>query len=350
MPKRDFRYYINTIMLKSMATTYDLCDRLSFWEGVKNKNKERFTKRYNESFGFRNLNLNHSFSKEYTTYRFFSNATDLEQQIRFNTEGVALCLLDAQKIHENPLLPAYFALVCYNDFLLNQNEESLTKFWTQTTYLDAIGVQKNNCLLFMYEEDEPVFGVKSPWFSGVTQGMIASVFVRAFDLTKDIVHREKARQTLEALFIPLEEGGVFCQTPDGFDWIEEYPSVSRRSMVLCGFIFCMVGMYEYLILCKDDDILKKRLSALVESLFKTLHHYIRGKFVKYSRFSKSFQNINYQGLIVFQFFHLFELSGNEAFYTLFKMLEKEMNWAAYFRFHQLTPPQYFKDLFHKNKR
>lgn len=351
MPKRDLRYYIKTIALKSMATTYDLMDRLSLLDEIKNKNKERFFKRYADCFEPLHLNLNHSFSKEYTTYRFFSKATDLEQQIRFNTEGIALCLLDAKKIHDNPLLPAYFALVCYNDFLLNQNEESLKKFWTQTKYLDKIGVPKNDYLLFVYEEDDPIFEVKSPWFSGVTQGMIASVFVRAFDLTKNLVYKEQARRTLEAMFITLEQGGVFCKTPEGFDWIEEYPSLMRQTMILNGFIFSIVAVYEYLIVCGEDKMLETRLTRLIESLFKTLHHYMRGKFIKYSRVLKSFQNLNYQGLTVFQFLHLFELSGNKAFYEIALILNKNMNWAAYFRFHQLSNPpdgfgmfhQYFKD-------
>ncbi len=344
MPHKDARYYISTIYLKINAQLYDWANRTELLNGYKKRTKLFYYKSYDKHFLGQKITINHSFSKQYTTYNFFLKALDLQQQLRFNGEGVALCHLDAKEMHENPLLPAYFGLVCYNDFLINQNEDSLEKFWVQIKYLGTVGIHQNDALLFMYEGFFPLFDIyQTTWYSGITQSLIVSMFIRAFDLTQNPDYKKKARQTIEAMFIPFEEDGVFCQTPEGFDWIEEYPSVSRRSMVLNGFIFSIIALYEYLIICDDDKKLRKRLERLVESCFKTLHHYIRGSFVRYSRFNKSLQNINYQGLIVFQFLHLFEVSGNNAFRDIALRLNKNMNWAAYFRFHGIVPPPYFED-------
>lgn len=343
MVHKDFRYYINTIFLKTNALMYDWADRCGLLESSKKKTQKKFFDLYIKHFSKDEIGINVSFSKEYTSYRFFSKASELEAHLGLNTEGGKV--LNVEKIQHNPLLSAYFALVCYNDFLTYKNEDSLEKFCAQTAYLEKRGTEQQGGLAFIYEEDLADSDIKAPWYSGITQGLIASVFIRAFDLTKNVVYKEKARQIIEAMFVPIEKKGVFCQTSDGFDWIEEYPSVSRRSLVLLGFIFSIVALYEYLILCEADKTLEKRLERLVESFFKSLHYYIRGKFVKYCQFSKEFQNINYQGLMVFQLLHLFELSGNKAFFDIAFSFHKNMNWDAYFRFYQIDPPQYFNTYF-----
>ncbi len=344
MLKKNIHYYINTISLKSKAATYDLLDRLSLLDNVKTRNKARFCELYDYYFRDSNFNLNDCFSTEYTTYCFFSKANDLQKHILFDTEGVAMCMNDALKVHKNPLLPAYFALVCYNDFLLNKDAESLKKYWQQTAQLEKIGEHKNDCFVFQYAFDLPMFEVKAPWFAGITQGLCASVFCRAFHLTKNELYKDRAKQSIEAMFIPLEMGGIFCQTNDGFDWIEEYPSVKRRSLVLNGFIFSIIAICEYLILCEKNDVFEKRLQRLIESLFKTFYHYKRGGNLRYSQFGKSFQNISYQGLVICQFLHLFELTGNKAFKELATMLNLNMNWPAYFRLYDLPMSNQFKSL------
>ena len=347
MLKKDTRYYISTINLKSKATIYDLLDRLSLLEKAKNKNRKLFSKLYNTYLGSSSLKFNDSFSTEYTTYCFFSKASDLQQHVLFDSEGVAMCMNDAPKIHKNPLLPAYFALTCYNDFLLNKDTESLQKFWNQTSHLEKIGEHRNNCFFLNYLDDLPMFEVKAPWFAGITQGLCASVFCRAYYISKKEVFKQKARQSLEAMFIPLEKGGIFCKTSDGFDWIEEYPSESRRSLVLNGFIFSIIAVCEFLILCEKDKIFEKRLHRLIESLFKTFHHYKFGQYLKYSQYSKSFQNISYQGLVICQFLHLFELTNNKAFKELATMLNQNMNWHAYFRLYEMATPEHFKPFYLK---
>ena len=125
-------------LLKSNAQMYEWADKVRLLESLKKNKIHAFSALYSDNFFKQKIHLNNSFSSSYTTYCFFSKTEDLEVHIRLNTEGVALCLLDAVKIHENPLLPAYFGLVCYNDFLLNKSEDGLRKFWTQIRYLEKI--------------------------------------------------------------------------------------------------------------------------------------------------------------------------------------------------------------------
>ena len=168
--------------------------------------------------------------------------------------------------------------------------------------------------------------------------------MRAYILDKEENWKYLARQSILAFFEPIENGGVFKKTHEGLDWVEEYPLSQKHPFVLNGFIFALTCLYEYLILCENDVLFSTHLSRLNETLFKTIHHFKRKKYFKYSRFHWVFQNIEYQGLMVCQFLHLYELSSNHTFKTIAQLLNKDVNWAAFFRFYDMPIPEKFKDL------
>lgn len=331
MPKKDLNYYLNTINLKAQAAAYYALDNLKCLEGMKKRNKSYFSNLYDKHLKD-NLCINYSFSTEYVTYRYFPTALDYTRHLLFDTEGVVLCRSDL-KPHYNPLIAAHLALVCYNDFLFNKNENALQMFWTQVNHLEKIGVNKKGLLLFYYDE--------GTWYAGITQAIIGSTFIRAYVLTRDEKWKKLAYQTILSFFEPIENGGVFKRTPEGFEWIEEYPLSKKHPFVLNGYIFNLTSLYEYLILCENNAFFSNHLVNLTETLFKTFHHFKRKKYFKYSRFNWVFQNIEYHGLMLCQFRHLYELSLSEPFNIVAGMLDKDVDWAAFFRFYDMPPPQYF---------
>ncbi len=345
MPKKDLRYYLNTINLKVQAAAYHLLDKWGFLEHMKKTNEAYFSELYESNYNKSELSINPLFSTEYITYRYFPTAQHYARHLLFDTpdgtivtasgawqEGVALCRSDL-KPHYNPLIPAHLALVCYNDFLINKDEKALQMFWTQVNHLEKLGVNREGQFLFYYDE--------GTWYAGITQALIGSTFIRAYVLTHDEKWKKLAYQTILSFFEPIENGGVFKKTPEGFEWIEEYPLSKKHSFVLNGFIFNLTSLYEYLILCEKDALFSNHLIQLTETLFKTFHHFKRKKYFKYSRFNWVFQNIEYQGMMVCQFRHLYELSLFEPFKTIADMLDKDVDWAAFFRFYDMPPPQYF---------
>ena len=340
MPKKDIRYYINTIKLKCQAVTFHLLDKCSLIDRMKKKDEIFFSNLYDSHFKT-TIQLNNSFSTEYITYRYLPTSELFSPHLLFDmsdnilhTEGVAMCRSDV-KPYYNPLFQAYFGLVCYNDFLVNQDEKAIERFWVQINHLKKIGHSKKNLLLFYYDDGR--------WYAGITQALIGSAFIRAYILSNDEEWKQLAYQTLSALFEPTENGGVFKKTPEGFDWVEEYPLSKKHPYVLNGFIFALTSLYEYLILCENDVFFANHLEKLNETLFKTFHHFKRKGYFKYSRFHWVFQNIEYQGLMVCQFLHLYELSKNEAFNIVAQLLNKDMVWDAFFRFYDMPTPQYFKN-------
>lgn len=339
MPKKDIRYYINTINLKYQAIAFHLLDKLLLLNKMKKREEIFFSNLYNVHFKA-DLNLNHSFSTEYITYQYFPTAQSYANNLLFETdgntpyiEGVAMCRSD-MKPHHNPLIPAFYGLVCYNDFLIHQNEQALEQFWVQVNHLSKIGISRNGLFLFYYDN--------GTWYAGITQALVCSSFIRAYILSKDEKWQILARQTLLSLFEPLENGGVFKKTPEGLDWVEEYPLSQKHPFVLNGFIFALTSLYEYLILCENETLFAHHLEKLNQTLFKTFHHFKRKKYFKYSRFHWVFQNIEYQGLMVCQFRHLYALSKNEAFNEVTQLLNKDVDWNAFFRFYAMPTPEFFK--------
>ena len=332
MPKKDLSYYLSTINLKAQAAKYHLLDKWGGLERMKNKNETYFSELYESNYNKSGLSINPLFSTECITYRYFPTAQHYARHLRFDTEGVALCRSDL-KPHYNPLIPAHLALVCYNDFLINKNEQALQMFWTQVNHLENIGVNRDGLLLFYYDE--------GTWYAGITQALIGSTFIRAYVLTHDEKWKKLAYQTILSFFEPIENGGVFKITPEGFEWIEEYPLSKNHPFVLNGFIFNLTSLHEYLILCEKDAFFSSHLIQLTETLFKTFHHFKRKKYFKYSRYNWVFQNIEYQGMMVCQFRHLYELSLFQPYKTIADMLDKDVDWAAFFRFYDMPPPQYF---------
>ena len=333
MPKKDLRYYLSTINLKMQAAAYHLLDKWGNLEQMKKRNKAYFSQLYDLNYNKSNLSINHSFSTEYITYRYFPTTQYHARHLRFDTEGVAMCRSDV-KPYYNPLIAAHLALVGFNDFFINKNEQALQMFWTQVYHLEKIGVAKGDLILFYYEN--------GAWYAGITQALVGSTFMRAYVLTHDEKWKKLAYQTLLSFFEPIENGGVFTKTAEGFEWIEEYPTSKKHPFVLNGFIFTLISLYEYLILCENDAFFSNHLVKLTESLFKTFHHFKRKKYFKYSRFNWVFQNIEYQGMMIYQLRHLYELSLFEPFKTIADMLDEEVDWAAFFRFYDMPPPQYFK--------
>lgn len=360
MPNKDIRYYINTINLKGQAIAYHWLDKLSFLDKMKLKEEAYFFNQYNTHFK-EGIKLNNSFSTEYATYRYLPTAEIYAQNLLFvgndaeiqisdinrkqsldeaqssnYTEGIAMCRSDL-KPHYNPLIPAFFGLVCYNDFLINQNDKALERFWIQVDHLAKIGDLKEGLFLFYYD--------RGTWYAGITQALACAVFMRAYILSKEEKWKTLARQTLLSLFEPIEKGGVFKYTPEGYEWIEEYPLSKKHPFVLNGFIFALTTLYEYLIFCENDAFFALHLAKLNETFFKTVHHFKRKKYFKYSRFHWVFQNIEYQGLMVCQFLHLYELSQNEAYSEVAQLLNKDVDWAAFSRFYDMEIPSYFQKKF-----
>ena len=330
MPKKDIKYYVNTAWLKTNALAYFALQKMGLLKGYQARQKTYYHGLYDTYFSKEKISVNDSFSTVYVAYSLFENKGEIEPHLIFDDRGIAMCRSDV-KPYYNPLLTAHYTLVCYNDYVKNRDLITHTIFWKQANYLRDKALENEHRFYYDWQGHH--------FYSGITQSVVASVFMRAFMLSKNAEWKELVHQTLSQMFVSVKEGGNFMRDTEGCVWVEEYPRLGRLSMVLNGFSYSLIGVYEFLALCEKDENLEKQAQQMTEALFKNLHFYKFGRFTRYSRFEKTFENIDYEGRNYYLFKHLFELTQNKAFETLMLTTKEQVSWGAFYRFYDKPYPK-----------
>ena len=85
-----------------------------------------------------------------------------------------------------------------------------------------------------------------PWYSGMAQGQVMSLFTRLYEVTGDTRYIEGARRTLYSFVMPGPRTMPWTVTIDGSDhlWIQEWPKVPLDN-TFNGHMISSFGLYEY---------------------------------------------------------------------------------------------------------
>jgi hypothetical protein len=102
--------------------------------------------------------------------------------------------------------------------------------------------------------------LRAPWVSGMAQGQAMSLLVRAWQLTGDETYLMVAHRALRPMMIGVDKGGVRRLWRGEHLFFEEYPT-QRRSYVLNGFLFAIIGVHD---LSETGDARARRLWRLSE--------------------------------------------------------------------------------------
>ena len=87
--------------------------------------------------------------------------------------------------------------------------------------------------------------MKPPWPNAMAQGMVMSVYVRAWKITGDQCWAEECLEGLPVFRIPCEQGGVLSNFSGKGSFYEMYPGPAHSAPhVLDGFCFALFGLYE----------------------------------------------------------------------------------------------------------
>lgn len=100
----------------------------------------------------------------------------------------------------------------------------------------------------------PAYGLSEGWVSGMTQGLAASVLLRAAEITGDRDYERSARACLEPMWLAVEDGGVALDA--GGAWLEEF-ATQEPSRVLNGCIFAVWGVLDGFRATRDAKYLER---------------------------------------------------------------------------------------------
>jgi hypothetical protein len=102
--------------------------------------------------------------------------------------------------------------------------------------------------------------MRAPWYSGMAQGQLLSLFVRLYEITKDTKWRTAADRTFDSLTLAPSASAPWGTwvDPNGYRWLEEYPQTGEvvGERVMNGHIFAIYGVYDYWRITRDARTLE----------------------------------------------------------------------------------------------
>ncbi len=235
------------------------------------------------------------YSDEYKAFSYLD--ASYENSMVFE-EGIAV----AEKGGDvNPLTPAVYALHAYNQ---GDNET----FENHVSYLKKRGIKNEEEYQWKYHTGVERFDISGPWVSGISQGIIASVFIRKYKDSGDKEYLSIAKGAIA--YCLNEENGLVTKYDEGI-WIEEYPSGIGKG-VLNGFIFFLIALGELATM----GFYEKEFHEGIQTLINELPHFHKGNYILYGKHIPDLGNQLYDKIHYCQLDALYNLTGVSGFYSL----------------------------------
>ncbi len=318
MRRKDLTYYFNTVKLKLANRKFLRLRNTDQYIQEQRERSDLLKSKYNQSaLSFPEFDL------FYKTYFFFDSTDIFSTNYEFKNE-FPIGLKDSQRV---PLIPLYFGLV-YINTTFNTPAFDLKILENIANFTIENSTETGNAMLLEHGFDYSIFGLKAPWTSGITQAIASSFFLRIYSLTKDEAYLSTAQKYFNAC---TSEDHCLTVTKSGLEWVEEYKS-NPTALVLSGHIFAIIAAGELYQLTFKDEY-KFHTENWLRSLIAELSSYQYEEYLVHNKFQWKFSNIEYQGLYVGQFLHLYELTGNEVFLELYRYYDNKLSWGNFRRFY-----------------
>ena len=210
-----------------------------------------------------------------------------------NDEMPRLTLADG-KFTYFPVAIFQYGFGCYDLYIHTNDERYIRKFMQCVEWTMEHQDEKGRWNNFSHYCPETPYG-------SMAQGEAASLLVRAYSHTKDQRYLDAAKRALDFMLLPIEDGGT-TKYIDNDAFLMEY---TFKGMVLNGSIFSWWGLYDYVLITKDNTY-KEAMDKTLRSLIKVLPRY---KCPYWSMYSED-------GLIASPFYHNLHIAQMKAMYKL----------------------------------
>jgi hypothetical protein len=161
--------------------------------------------------------------------------------------------------------------------------------------------------------------LNAPWYSGMAQGQLLSLFVRLSEITGDAKWREAADKTYTSLTLgpdPAAPWGAWVDTSARL-WLEEYPASpgTTGERVFNGHTFALYGVYDYWRITGDADV-----AAVFDGAISTIRQVLPNQ-MRNARWASNYSigcndpHLKYHVIHTEQMLKLFELTRNSRHAT-----------------------------------
>jgi len=243
----------------------------------------------------------------------FNNVDSWESasNVVFDSNGIPLVNYGSSiGLQYNPVTISQYALANYHVYLSTGNTTRREKFLAQANWLVENATQKGNFSVWEYNFDWPSYGCTKPWVSAMSQGEGLSVLARAYVLTGNVSYIDVAEEAILAFEVEMSAGGVRYTDSSGV-WYEECADEGAPSgKVLNGFIFALLGLYEYSFETNNSKGWTFFWEG-TETLSNNIYRYDTGSWSYYDLLHHGFAPLGYHKLHVEQLRAMYELTDDE---------------------------------------
>jgi len=238
--------------------------------------------------------------------------TDQNGVIIFNYRG---------KSFYHPVQIAQKTLRYLDSFVLTKDPVYLERSELFARKLIKISIQTNDALYIPYRfnhflHNNEIEKLTAPWYSGMAQGQVLSVFVRLYNLTGKAKYQVAADQVFNSFknLKGMHEPWTVFIDPQGYYWIEEYPW-KEPTQALNGFIFGIYGLYDYYLLTHSDES-RQLLIASITTVQDYVSEYRNKGGISAYCLQHRWQSPSYHMIHIDQLNMLARISGNDYFWIM----------------------------------
>lgn len=207
------------------------------------------------------------------------------QNATFSVNKDGVCVMNIKGVGE-VMHPAWIGIYAlqyagvesYYDKVVDKSDE---KFTNCIKWFKKNAKTKNGGLkVWEYEFDSTYndVSIKAPWYSAFGQALAIESLVEYYNQHGDKEALELAKKGAEALFTPLEKGGLLFKDGDDI-WFEEIPTKENPSHILNGNMRALIALQE-LYKATNDEKYGEWYEKGIATLEKWLPKYDTGYWLK----------------------------------------------------------------------
>lgn len=183
----------------------------------------------------------------------------------------------------------------------------------------------------------PRYHMEPPWVSALAQGKLLSVYVRAFQITRDSSYYHKSEKIFQSFLENDESGNPYWVSyidADSLLWLEEYP-LSEPNNTLNGMIVAIFGIYEYHAM-KKDLLSKRILEGAIYTIKATIGKFRRECHLSNYCLNHQVQNVKYHSIHIYQLGVLYQLTGEGVFKEMAIAMDDDFDVPLKYRQHDIS--------------
>ncbi|AIY01259.1 hypothetical protein ART_1660 [Arthrobacter sp. PAMC 25486] len=165
----------------------------------------------------------------------------------------------------HPVNSSWYISQMVSSYRHSHVQEYLDRALATAQYLvDGAEIDGQGALWFPYHfgHDVGTLRMGAPWYSGMAQGMMGSVFVNLYETTGDAKWKDLAAKTIKSFDQPKTDEGPWFHNVKVLDnkkftYYEEYPALAdeQNAHVVNGDIYALYGLYDYYRITGDEHVL-----------------------------------------------------------------------------------------------